>query len=75
MIFPGEVLKIDTTRSIDEIKSTSYDMNHVIYTIKYGDTLTSISRKLGVSIEDIAKLNDIRNINLIYAGERLRINA
>lgn len=49
-------------------------MNHVIYTIKRGNTLTSISNMFHVSIESIAILNDIRNINLIFAGERLRIN-
>lgn len=49
-------------------------MNHTIYTIKYGDTLTSIARKFGVTIESIALLNNIQNVNLIYAGERLRIN-
>lgn len=49
-------------------------MNHVIYTIRYGNTLTSIANMFHVSIESIARLNDIRNINLIFAGERLRIN-
>lgn len=57
-----------------EITDTAYDMNHVIYTIKYGNTLTSIAHMFHVSIESIARLNDIRNINLIFAGERLRIN-
>lgn len=74
LIFTGEVLKIDVTRNFNEIQNDSYDMNHVIYTIKYGNTLTYIARLFGVSIESIAKLNDIRNVNLIYAGERLRIN-
>lgn len=74
LIFPGEVLKIDVTRNFNEITSNSFDMNHVIYTIKYGNTLTSIANMFHVSIESIARLNHIRNINLIYAGERLRIN-
>lgn len=75
LIYTGEVLKIDTTRSYEEITGISYDANHIIYTIKRGDTLTSISREFGVTIESIAKLNDIKNINLIYAGERLRISS
>lgn len=51
----------------------SYDINHIIYTIKRGDTLTSIANKFNVTIESIARLNDIKDINLIYAGDRLRI--
>jgi len=74
LIFPGQVLKIDVTRGFNEITGNAFDMNHVIYTIKRGNTLTSISRMFHVSIESIANLNHIRNINLIYAGERLRIN-
>lgn len=74
LIFTGETLKIDTTRTFDEITDVSYVMAHSIYTIKYGDTLTSIANKFGVSIESIARLNDIKNINLIYAGERLIIH-
>lgn len=74
LIFPGEVLKIDVTRNYNEITSNTYDMNHILYTIKRGNTLTYIANLFHVSIESIAKLNNIRNINLIFAGERLRIN-
>lgn len=74
LIFTGQVLKIDVTRGFDEITSDAHDMNHIIYTIKRGNTLTSIAHMFHVSIESIAKLNNIMNINLIYAGERLRIN-
>jgi len=75
LIFTGEILEIDTTRSYDEIVSDAFDMNHIIYTIKRGDTLTSIAKKFGISIESIAILNHIQDINLIYAGDRLRISA
>ena len=43
------------------------------YTIKKGDTLTSIAKEFNVTIESIVRLNDIKDINLIYAGDRLRI--
>ena len=74
MIFPGEVLKIDTTRNFEEITDTSYDASHIIYTIKRGNTLTQIARMYGVTINSIVRLNNIKNPNLIFAGERLRIN-
>jgi len=75
LIFTGEILKIDVTRPLNEIKDVAFDMNHIIYTIKRGDTLTSIAKRFNVTIESIAKLNDIHDINLIYAGDRLRISS
>ncbi len=74
LIYVGEVLKIDTTNDISVVTSDKYETNHINYTIQYGDTLTSIAQKYDVSISSIVQLNDIQNPNLIYAGERLRIN-
>lgn len=51
-----------------------HDVSHVLYIVKPGNTLTQISREYGVSIEDIVRLNDIANPNLIYVGQILRIN-
>ena len=64
LIFVGQRLIIPTNR---------YDLNHTIYKIQYGDTLYSISRRYGVSIATIVRLNRIQNHNLIYAGEIIRI--
>ncbi len=64
LIYVGQRLIIPTNR---------YDLNHIIYKIQYGDTLYSISRRYGVSIATIVRLNRIKNPNLIYAGQTLRI--
>lgn len=74
LIYVGEVLKIDTTNDLATITSDKYETNHIIYTIKPGDTLTSIAQKYNVTIQSIINLNNIINPNLIYAGNRLRIN-
>lgn len=74
LIYVGEVLKIDTTNDMTVTTSDKYETNHIIYTIQYGDTLTSIAQKYDVTIQSIVQLNNITNPNLIYAGERLRIN-
>lgn len=42
------------------------------YTVKSGDTLSVIARKLGVSVNYLASKNNIRNYNLIYIGEVLK---
>jgi LysM repeat protein len=43
------------------------------YVVRFGDTLYRISLRFGVSVSDLASANNIRNINLIYAGQTLRI--
>lgn len=74
LIYVGQVLKIDTTNDISVVTSDKYETNHIIYTIQPGDTLTSIAQKYDVTIASMVQLNHIQNPNLIYAGERLRIN-
>jgi spore coat assembly protein SafA len=40
-----------------------------------GDTLWALARRYGVALERIIALNpDIRNPNLIYPGQRVRIS-
>lgn len=43
------------------------------YIIQYGDTLTAIARRFGTTAGNIAKTNGIKNINIIYAGEEIKI--
>lgn len=47
--------------------------NPVYYTVRSGDTLTKISKKYGTSINQIASWNNIKNINKIYVGQKLRV--
>jgi cell wall-associated NlpC family hydrolase len=48
-------------------------VREVVYEVKAGDTLWSISRKFGVSIEEIAKLNNIKIEKTLQIGEKLHI--
>ena len=43
------------------------------YKIKKGDTLSSISRNLGISVKDLAKANKIEDVNKIQTGASLTI--
>ena len=43
------------------------------YTIKKGDTLSKISRKYGVSVQQLAATNHITNVNLVYPNQVLII--
>lgn len=44
------------------------------YRIQPGDTLSSISRETGVSVDRLIALNDISNPSLIRVGQRLRLS-
>ena len=67
LIFVGERLKVPTfTKEI-------HDTSHLLYVVKRGNTLSQIAREFDVSIERIVELNDIKNPNLIFVGEVLRI--
>lgn len=68
LIYVGQKIVVPVLES-NEIHDTS----HRLYIVRYGNTLTGISREFGVSIESIVRLNDIANPNLIYVGQVLRI--
>ncbi|MCL2626859.1 MAG: LysM peptidoglycan-binding domain-containing protein [Cystobacterineae bacterium] len=42
-------------------------------TINKGDTLSALARRYGTTVDALAKLNNIQNPNLIYAGKALKI--
>ncbi|MDV7686370.1 LysM peptidoglycan-binding domain-containing protein [Oenococcus oeni] len=76
-IYVGEVLTIgsstSTSTSTSSTSSSSTSSSSKSYTVASGDTLTSIAKAYGVSISTLAKLNNISNTNLIYAGTTLKI--
>lgn len=44
-----------------------------IYTVQRGDTLGKIASQYGVSVSDLARINNIQNINVIEVGQQLII--
>ena len=46
-----------------------------VITIKWGDTLWALSRKYGTTVEELARINNIKNPDLIYAGDTLKVPA
>jgi LysM repeat protein len=44
-----------------------------VYTVQWGDTLLDIAKKFQVNMWEIAAINDIYNMNLIYTGQTLYI--
>lgn len=48
---------------------------NMVYLVQKNDTLTSISGKVAYSVDELAEYNHIKDVNLIYEGECLRIPA
>ena len=44
-----------------------------IYTVKAGDTLTAIARRFSTTVSELVRLNHIKNPDLIYVGQKLKI--
>lgn len=44
------------------------------YTVKKGDTLSKIAAANGTTVSELAKLNNITNVNLIYVGQVLKLS-
>jgi len=59
------------TRWLDYGKEVSDD--YIIYVVKKGDTLSTIAKKYNTTIKTLANLNNIKNVNLIYVGEKIKI--
>lgn len=71
-----KIRQANTVATPSPTKSTSSEpeKKYEDYTIQYGDTLTSIARKFGTTIEKIMEANPyITNKNRIYSGKTLQI--
>ena len=74
-LFSEEVFLDDSS----EIPSTenpneNYNTETVYYTVQRGDTLGKIAARYGTTIQEIAQINAIQNVNLIFPGQVLRIH-
>lgn len=60
----------DVQNKVNEILGVN---KKLYYIAKSGDTLTRISNKFGVSINQLVEWNNIKNPNLIFVGQKLRV--
>ena len=71
LIYPGQVITINGSNNIENGQNSC---GKITYTIKRGDTLSSIARKYNTSVNKLVMLNNISNPNLIYAGNIIIIS-
>lgn len=77
-VLAGNALKIGQALVVPErakqktAKSKKTSPPAASYTVKRGDTLSSISRKTGLSVNEIKEMNDIRS-SFLKAGQKIRL--
>ena len=69
LIYPGQRLRIPVNMDL----GTSTMTQNGSYIVKRGDTLWGISRRYGVTVRYLANKNGIRNPNLIYPVQVIRL--
>ena len=67
LIYTGEIITVSFNRN-------NSDKNTIKYRIRRGDTLSQIAARYNTTVAKLVEINDIRNPNLIYAGEILKID-
>ncbi|MCY6356113.1 5'-nucleotidase C-terminal domain-containing protein [Clostridium sp. ZS2-4] len=67
--------KTPTKTPAKKTNKPAVKMPNNLYVVKRGDTLKKIGDKFGVKYIDIAKKNNIKNVNLIHVGQELIIPA
>ena len=69
LIFPGDKLTYNTTvAQVAQAKEQGY------YTVVLGDTLGKVANRFGVTVDELVKLNNLSNPNLIYVGTVLKVD-
>ncbi|HHD3238638.1 TPA: LysM peptidoglycan-binding domain-containing protein [Streptococcus pyogenes] len=64
-----------TPRSVTQIKSELVLVDNVFtYTVKYGDTLSTIAEAMGIDVHVLGDINHIANIDLIFPDTILTAN-
>lgn len=64
IIYAGQKLKIPNVSSV----------THNYYTVRSGDTLSGIAARYGTSYQRLAQINGIKNPNLIYPGQKIKVS-
>jgi LysM repeat protein len=72
-IYAGQQLLIPREANVTPVP-TVHPPSTTTYIVQAGDTLWSIARRYGTTVQAIALLNNIPNPSLIFVGQRLRIS-
>lgn len=55
------------------LKKEPTPVTYQVYTVKKGDTLWGIAKRYKTTVDALARLNDLKNPSLIFAGQKIKI--
>ena len=71
--FNGYPKQQQTEKPVEEPKPAPAESEYIDYEIQKGDTLTHIAKAFGTTVAKLKEINKIKNANLIYAGDIIKI--
>ena len=78
-LFIPDNINIINSGGYNWIKSSTNNENastqDTTYVVKKGDNLTNIAKRYNTTVDELIKLNNIKNKNLIYVGQKLKISS
>lgn len=63
----------EVQNKVNELLGANNKPQPVYYIVKSGDNLSTIAKRYGTTVNQLVQWNNIKNPNLIYAGQKLRI--
>lgn len=71
--FNGYPKQQQTEKPVEGPKPAPVESEYIDYEIQKGDTLTHIAKAFGTTVAKLKEINKIKNANLIYAGDIIKI--
>ncbi|MBF7017940.1 LysM peptidoglycan-binding domain-containing protein [Staphylococcus durrellii] len=73
VIFPNQVLIVSGTTATKSTAKTTTTATTKTYTVKSGDTLSTIASKYGTTYQKLMSLNGMKN-TIIYPGQKVKVS-
>lgn len=71
--YAGKTEQKTETKPVEEVKPVENKTEEVYHIVKKGETLSGIAKKYKTTVADLVKKNNIKNKNLIYVGQKIKI--
>lgn len=69
----GQVTAAVNAKYLEKVKTAPPKEKTVIYTVQPGDTLSGIAARFGTTVNRLVRDNNIKNPDLIYGGQKIKI--
>jgi murein DD-endopeptidase MepM/ murein hydrolase activator NlpD len=70
----AEVVKVREKQEPEQVVVKPVVVERKYHTIKKGDTLFSLSRRYGKTVDELCKLNNLRKSSILVIGRKIRVN-